>query len=187
MSIRQVIYIGDDRLRQKANKVKQFTPSLKQLAQDMVETMRHYHGVGLAGPQIGVMQRIFVAEIPLPEDDEIEPHPQSGRTYILVNPKVVKTSGDLVEGEEGCLSIPGWQGLVDRPKRVEVRAQDVNGRKIKLRVDDHLARIFMHEIDHLDGVLYIDHITDKEKLWQEVTEEDTEREEETLEENQVAL
>ena len=176
MTVRQVIYVGDDRLRQKAKKVKQFTPALKQLAQDMVETMRHYHGVGLAGPQIGVMQRIFVAEIPVPEDDEIEPHPQSGRTYILVNPKVVKASTDLVEGEEGCLSMPGWQGLVARPEWVEIRAQDINGRKLKLKVDDHLARIFMHETDHLDGVLYIDYITDKDKLWKVTPDEDMDRE-----------
>lgn len=178
MAVRQVIYVGDDRLRQKAKKVKQFTPALKQLAEDMVETMRHHYGVGLAGPQIGVMQRIFVAEIPVPEDDEIEPHPQSGRTYILVNPKVVKTSNDLVEGEEGCLSMPGWQGLVARPEWVEIRAQDINGRKLKLKVDDHLARIFMHETDHLDGVLYIDHITDKDKLWKVTPDEDMDQERE---------
>jgi peptide deformylase len=129
------------------------------------------------------MQRVFVAEIPVPEDDEVEPHPQSGRTFILINPKVVKTSNDLVEGEEGCLSMPGWAGLVNRPTWVEVRAQDVSGRKVKLKVDDHLARIFMHEIDHLDGVLYVDHITDKDKLWEITADEDADRE---GEETQVA-
>jgi len=172
MPVRNVISIGDDRLRQKAKKVKQFTPGLKQLAQDMVETMRHYKGVGLAGPQIGVMQRIFVAEIPLPPDDDTEPHPQSGKTYILVNPKIVKASPDMVEDEEGCLSIPQWRGLVERPEWVEVRAQDIEGRKIKLKVDDLLARIFMHETDHLDGVLFLDHITDQEKLWKAVPKEE---------------
>ena len=166
MSIRQVIYINDERLRQKAKKVKQFTPALKKLAQDMLETMRAYDGVGLAGPQIGVMQRIFVAEIPASDTDEGEPHPQSGRTYILINPEIIKSSDTLVEGQEGCLSIPNWQGLVERPDWVEVKAQNIDGRKIKLKVDGYLARIFSHEIDHLNGVLFIDYIKDDDKLWE---------------------
>ena len=172
MPIRQVIYINDERLRQKAKKIKQFTPALKKLAQDMLETMRAYNGVGLAGPQIGVMQRIFVAEIPAPsEDDTTEPHPQSGKLYTLINPEIVKSSEDLVEGQEGCLSIPNWQGLVERPEWIEVKAQNLDGRKIKLKVDGYLARIFSHEIDHLNGVLFIDYITDQEKLW-EISPED---------------
>lgn len=165
MTIRKVIYIDDKRLRQKANKIKQFTPELKELAQDMLETMRHYEGVGLAGPQIGVMQRIFVAEIPTPEDEEEEAHPQSGQSYILLNPEIVQSSSELVEGQEGCLSIPNWAGLVDRPDWIEVRAQDLTGRRLKLKVEGLLARIFQHEIDHLNGVLYIDHISDTNKLW----------------------
>lgn len=165
MPVRQIIHINDQRLRLKAKKVKQFTPGLKKLAQDMVDTMRAYDGVGLAAPQIGVMQRIFVAEIPVPDDDDAEPHPQSGRTYILINPVVVKSSNELIEGQEGCLSIPDWQGLVERPAWVEVKAQNVDGRKIKLKVEGYLARIFSHEIDHLNGVLFIDYISDQEKLW----------------------
>jgi peptide deformylase len=171
MAVRKVIYVDDERLRQKAKKVKTFTPGLKQLAQDMLETMRNYQGVGLAGPQIGVMQRIFVAEIPVSGDDGEEPHPQSGQSYVLVNPEIVKTSPDLVEGQEGCLSIPNWQGLVERPQWVEVKAQDVNGRRIKLKVDNYLARIFSHEIDHLNGVLFTDHIKDPAKLWRVEEEE----------------
>jgi peptide deformylase len=180
MTTRKVIQIGDERLRQKAKKVKQFTPNLKKLAQDMLETMRGCKGVGLAGPQIGVMQRIFVAEIPLPEDKDIEPHPQSGRTYVLVNPEIVKTAETLVEGQEGCLSIPTWQGLVERPEWVEIKAQNIEGRKIRLRVDDLLARIFMHEIDHLDGILYIDRIQSPDKLWQILDEAETEQETQTV-------
>ena len=172
MSIRQIVYIDDERLRQRAKKVKQFTPSLKKLAQDMLETMRAYDGVGLAGPQVGVMQRIFVAEIPVPNDDDTEPHPQSGRNYILVNPEIVKSSETLVEGQEGCLSIPNWQGFVERPEWVEVKAQSIDGRKIKLKVNGYLARIFSHEIDHLNGILFFDHITDQEKLW-ELSAKDT--------------
>jgi len=180
MATRKIILLGDERLRQKAKKVKQFTPNLKKLAQDMLETMRACQGVGLAGPQIGVMQRIFVAEIPLPEDENVEPHPQSGRTYILINPEVVKTSDHLIEGQEGCLSIPNWQGLVERPEWVEVKAQNIEGRKIRLKVDDLLARIFMHEMDHLDGILYIDHIKDSEKLWQIELEDQTDNEVQTV-------
>lgn len=180
MATRKVILLGDERLRQKAKKVKQFTPNLKKLAQDMLETMRACQGVGLAGPQIGVMQRIFVAEIPLPEDKDAEPHPQSGRTYILINPEVVKTSDYLIEGQEGCLSIPNWQGLVERPEWIEVKAQNIEGRKIRLKVDDLLARIFMHEMDHLDGILYIDRIKDSEKLWQIELEDQTDNEVQTV-------
>lgn len=178
MPIRKVIYAGDPRLRQKAKKVKQFTPALKQLAEDMLETMRSYQGVGLAGPQIGVMQRIFVAESPAPEDDNgREPH--AAASYVLVNPEITKTSPELVEGQEGCLSIPTWYGLVERPLWVEVKAQDVTGRKIKLKADGLLARVIMHELDHLNGVLFIDHIKDPAKLWQATPQ--TEPQEEQVE------
>ncbi|MBE7467922.1 MAG: peptide deformylase [Anaerolineae bacterium] len=173
MAVRKVITLNDERLRQKAKKVKQFTPALKQLAEDMLETMRANQGVGLAGPQIGVMQRIFVAEIPASRSGTDEPHPQSGTSYILINPEIIQSADVLVEGREGCLSIPTWYGLVERPEWVEVRAQDLNGKKIKLKVDDLLARIFQHELDHLNGVLFIDHIKDREKLWQVLPEEET--------------
>jgi peptide deformylase len=172
MAVRNVIYINDERLRQKAKKIKQFTPGLKQLAEDMLETMRSYKGVGLAGPQIGVMQRIFVAEIPASRSGTDEPHPQSGVTYVLINPEIVQTAENLVEGREGCLSIPTWYGSVERPEWVEIKARDLNGKKIKLKVDDLLARVFMHELDHLDGVLFIDHIKDAQKLWQVLPEDE---------------
>jgi peptide deformylase len=171
MTKRTILTIDDPRLRQKAKRVKQFTPRLKKLAQDMLVTMRSSEGVGLAGPQIGVMQRIFVAEIPLPKDQTVEPHPQSGRSYVLINPEIVKCAATRVEGKEGCLSIPDLKGLVERPEWVEVRAQDLEGRRFKLKVDDLLGRIFQHEIDHLNGILYLDYITDPAKLWR-VTEED---------------
>lgn len=172
MTIREVVYVDDPRLRQKANHIREFTPELNVLAQDMLETMRHHDGVGLAGPQIGVMARIFVAEIPLP-DDETEPHPQSGVSYVLINPEIIKTGQKLVEGREGCLSIPKWAGLVDRPEWVTVHAKNIEGQPIKLKVNELLARIFMHEIDHLNGVLYTDYITDPEKLWPVEEDEET--------------
>ncbi len=176
MTVRKVITLDDERLRQKAKKIKQFTPALKQLAEDMLETMHAYRGVGLAGPQIGVMQRIFVAEIPASRSGTDEPHPQSGTTYVLINPEIVQCAETLVEGQEGCLSIPTWYGQVERPEWVEVRAQDLNGKKVKLKVDDLLARIFQHELDHLNGVLFIDHITDRQKLWQVLPKEEETKE-----------
>lgn len=173
MAIRNIILANDPRLRQKAKKVKSFTPGLKQLAEDMLETMRTQHGVGLAGPQVGVMQRIFVAEIPASRGNGTEPHPQSGVSYALINPEIVAFAENRVEGKEGCLSIPTWYGLVERPEWVEVKAQDLSGRKIRLKVDDLLARVFMHEIDHLDGILFLDHIRDSQKLWQILPEDES--------------
>jgi peptide deformylase len=179
--IREVLHMGDSRLRQKAKKVTQFTPGLKKLAEDMLETMRYNDGVGLAAPQLGLLQRIFVAEIPQPEDgDDQEAHPQSGKTYIIINPEILNAASILAEGEEGCLSVPGYRGLVDRPEWVEIKAQNLQGRPVKLKVDGLLARIFFHEIDHLNGQLYVDHIRDREKLW-ELTAEDEEAEVEAAE------
>jgi peptide deformylase len=164
MAIRNIIHYPDPKLRQKANKIRTFQANLKQLADDMLATMRSHDGVGLAGPQIGVMQRIFVAEISRRTENG-DPHPHSGVTYILINPEIRKTAKDLVEGQEGCLSRPGWAGLVERPAWVEIEAQDLDGQPLKLKADGLLARIFFHEIDHLNGILYTDHITAPEKLW----------------------
>jgi peptide deformylase len=124
------------------------------------------------------MQRIFVAEIPCPEadDEETEPHPQSGQVYVLVNPEIIRRSEALVEGKEGCLSMPGWYGLVERAEWIEVKALNEHGKKINLQVDGLLARIFQHEIDHLNGVLFVDHINDRDKLWQVIDEVEAESE-----------
>jgi len=175
MAIREIFFADDPRLRQKAKKVKDFGPHLKKLADDMLETMHAASGVGLAGPQIGVMQRIFVAEIPA---DEEYPHPDSGKPFVLINAEFTKVSEEMEEGQEGCLSIPGWIGLVDRHTAIEVKAQTVTGKRIKMKATDFLARVFQHERDHLDGILFIDHIADKEKLWQITAEDDDELDEE---------
>ncbi len=174
MAIREVIQVPNDRLRQKANTIVSFIPELKQLTQDMFETMRHHNGVGLAGPQIGVLQRIFVAEIRPTRLEQGEPHPQSGASYIIINPKIIGYSNQLAEGQEGCLSMPGWAGLVERPNWVEVQGQSIEDQPLKVKVDGLLARIFQHEIDHLNGILYTDHITDSEKLWQVAADEENE-------------
>ncbi len=167
MAIRNLIYIDDERLRQRAKRIRHFTPDLAELAQDMLDTMQAYGGVGLAAPQIGVMQRIFVAKIPLRDAPaDAEPvHSEAGKTFVLLNPHIVNAAPETVDGEEGCLSIPGWRGEVARPEWVEVKAQAVDGSPIKLKAEGYLARIFCHELDHLDGVLYLDHIQDETKLW----------------------
>ncbi len=166
MAIREIVYMDNELLRQQAEKVTHFSPEFKQLTLDMLETMRFHTGVGLAGPQVGVMQRIFVAEIPVSRLENDRPHPQSGVSYIFVNPEVIETADTLVTGKEGCLSMPTWFGLVERPTWVNLKAQDINGRPFTLKVNNLLARIFLHEIDHLNGILFTDHITDPEKVWQ---------------------
>lgn len=168
MAVRKILYASDPKLRQKAKKVKVFGPQLKKLANDMIETMHEANGVGLAGPQIGVMQRIFVAEIPEEEDN-----PLSGKPWVMINPEIVKRTDEMEEGQEGCLSIPGWVGLVNRHYGVQIKARTVTGKPIKMKVTGFLARVFQHEYDHLDGILFVDHISDPEKLWRlEAEEED---------------
>ncbi len=147
-------------LRQKARKVKRFGPELARLAEDMLETMRESHGVGLAAPQIGLSIRLFVAEVP--EDMEDEPH--AGETYVFINPKIVKVGREEVEREEGCLSIPGIYGDVWRADEVVVRAQDVKGKPFRLRAKGFLARIILHEYDHLEGILFVDRVEDPSTL-----------------------
>jgi peptide deformylase len=176
MAIRKIIYANDPRLREKAKRVKQFGPALKDIADDMLETMRAAPGIGLAAPQLGLLQRLFVAQLPEDEND-----PQSGKPFVLVNPEVVKTSRNEVEGEEGCLSVPTWFGLVWRPEWVVVKARDVNGKPIRIKAEGMLARVFLHEMDHLDGVLFIDRVESPDKLWQ-VKPEDLQGEQEAEEE-----
>lgn len=141
-------------LRSKARKVRKVTPALAALAEQMLETMREANGVGLAAPQVGVLQRLFVAE--LPEDEETG---EPAETYILFNPEIVKGWGEDV-GYEGCLSIPGYIGQVARQEQVVVQGLDERGRSVRMKVNGYLARVFQHEIDHLDGVLYTDKLTD---------------------------
>jgi peptide deformylase len=124
----------------------------------MLETMRQANGVGLAAPQVGMLQRFFVAELP---EDEEEGYP--AETYILFNPEVVKGLGEQV-GYEGCLSIPGYVGEVARAEKVTVKGLDERGRPVRHKVEGYLARVFQHEIDHLDGILYTDRLTDPTTL-----------------------
>jgi peptide deformylase len=141
-------------LRSKSRKVQRITPQMVEFAQQMLVTMREANGVGLAAPQVGVLQRFFVAELPEDEENNL---PQE--TYILFNPEIVKGSGEQI-GYEGCLSIPGYIGEVARQERVTVEGLDERGRAVRYKVDGYLARAFQHEIDHLDGVLFTDKLTD---------------------------
>ena len=126
-------------------------PGLHQLLDDMLETMRAAPGVGLAAPQIGVSQRVIVVEYP---EDEEDPE-NTKRVYQLVNPEIIKQKGEEV-GQEGCLSMPGMAADVNRATYVLVRAQDRDGKEVRIKAYDWLARIFQHEIDHTLGVLMTD-------------------------------
>ncbi len=166
MAIREIITIGHPTLRQKARKVTRFTPELKKLIDDMIETMRAAPGVGLAAPQVNVAEQVIVVELPA---DEEEGTP--AELYAFVNPEIVKASRNKEEGQEGCLSIPGYVGEVERHTEIVIRGQDVYGKPQRVKAYDYLARIFQHEIDHLDGVLFIDRVADPSKIHQ-VTEEE---------------
>lgn len=163
MAIRKIVTIdeGNPILRQKAKRVREVTPAIRQLMDDMVETMRAAPGVGLAGPQVDVPLRVIVVEVPKDVED-----PEAGTwLYALANPEIARMSDGIEEGEEGCLSIPGLYGYVERATNVTVKGLDRNGKKIRIKAEGFLARVLQHEIDHLDGILFIDHISDPEKLW----------------------
>jgi peptide deformylase len=166
MATREIIIIGHPTLRQKARKVTKFGPELKQLIDDMTETMHKAPGVGLAAPQVNVAERVIVVELPA---DEEEGTP--AEFYAFVNPEIIKTSHEVEDGQEGCLSVPGYVGEVPRYTMVVVRGQDARGKPQRVRAKDYLARIFQHEIDHLDGVLFIDRVEDPSMIHKVTSEE----------------
>lgn len=158
MAIREIVTLPNDVLRKKARRVSDFGPDLKRLVDDLIETMREAPGVGLAAPQIAMQQRVIVVEFGDLEDEEVPL-----KLYVVINPEITRTSSEMSIGMEGCLSIPGILGDVERPEAVTVKGQDRNGRPIKIKASGWLARIFQHEIDHLNGVLFVDHAI---KVWQ---------------------
>jgi peptide deformylase len=153
MAIRKIVLIGDNVLREKARRVRSFDAKLHTLLDDMTDTLNDASGVGLAAPQVGVSQRIILVTLP---DDEEEYGSQAGVFYEVINPEIIKESREMVDGVEACLSIPGYFGTVSRHQSVVVRGQDRQGEEIRIKAYDWLARVFQHEIDHLNGVLYID-------------------------------
>lgn len=161
MPVREIVVVPDPILRAKSKKVRTVTAEIQSLIDDMVETMRQAPGVGLAAPQVGVGLRVIVVEYGEPsEDPEAEPKPP--KLYTVVNPEIARQSEATLTGNEGCLSIPGYMGEVERQEAVTVKGLDRHGRAFKLKAKGWLARIFQHEIDHLNGVLFTDRT---EKVW----------------------
>jgi peptide deformylase len=157
MAIREIITLPNPTLRRKARKVSEFGPELQSLIDDMVETMRVAPGVGLAAPQVDIPLRVIVVEFGDEEDEEIPP-----RLFMVVNPEITRRSQETVVGIEGCLSIPGILGDVERSSSVTVKGYNRHGQPIRIKANGWLARIFQHEVDHLDGVLFVDRA---EQVW----------------------
>lgn len=172
MAIREILTSEHPILRQKAKKVKRVDASIQKLIDDMFDSMHAAHGLGLAAPQIGVGLRVFVVEMPKDDtDDTVEAQPRakrrvqySGERIALINPEIIHAEGEQI-GEEGCLSIPGYVGIVRRAQKVVVKGLNRNGKEVKLTGEDLLARAFQHEIDHLDGILFTDRIEKPEDLY----------------------
>jgi peptide deformylase len=151
MALLEIVKVPNKVLQTKARPVSDFGPELQQLIDNMVETMREAPGVGLAGPQVNQLLRVIVVEFGDEEDEEAPKH-----LYTLVNPEISRMSRETVMGTEGCLSIPELVGDVSRAESVTVKAQTRHGQVTKIKASGWLARIFQHEIDHLNGVLFTD-------------------------------
>lgn len=157
MTIREIVTLPQSVLRHKARKVSDFGPGFQSLVEDMVETMRQAPGVGLAAPQVDESIRLIVVEFGDEEKEDVPP-----KLYVLANPEITRTSSDTLVGTEGCLSIPGIVGDVERFEAVTVKGLNRQGRPQTIKAKGWLARIFQHEIDHLDGILFVDRA---EKVW----------------------
>jgi peptide deformylase len=151
MAIREILTVPHDGLKRKARKVTDFGHGLQTLIDDMLETMRDAPGSGLAAPQIGELQRVFIAEFGDEEDEEVPP-----KLYIIVNPEITRKTKETINGIEGCLSVPEFVGEVERATAVTIRGKNRHGQKMKLKASGWLARIFQHEVDHLDGIVFLD-------------------------------
>ncbi len=183
MGIRNIVTLPDPVLRRKARSVSVFDKNLQALIEDMIETMRDAPGVGLAAPQVGVSERLIVVEYAEPPEEEADPadaaqnpagesapppKPIKPKLYVMVNPEIVKTSAETELGVEGCLSIPGLVGEVERFSTVQVKGRNRHGQPMKVKAEGWLARIFQHEIDHINGVVFPDRAT---KVWKPEPEE----------------
>ena len=176
MALREIVTLPEPVLRRKAKPVTKFDKELQTLIDDMIDTMRDAPGVGLAAPQVGVSERLAVIEYAEDEDDEdetegVEDAPAKPKQlFVIINPEIVKASEEKVNGIEGCLSIPGLVGEVERHEAIQVKALNRYGKPVKLKVDGWMSRIFQHEIDHLNGVLFTDLST---RVWKPTAEEET--------------
>ena len=163
MAIRSIRTIGDAILEKKTKAVKEMTDRLKELISDMFDTMYDANGVGLAAPQVGILKQIFVVDI------------GDGKQYVAINPEITVVGEEVQTGEEGCLSVPGKEGVVTRPMHIQVKALDQNMNEYTLDASGFLARAFSHENDHLQGILYTEKV---EGELEDVVYEELEEEEE---------
>lgn len=168
MALRTIREYGDDVLAKKCKDVKEITPRIQELVADMLETMYEANGVGLAAPQVGILKRIVV----------IDCSPEGDQPIVMINPEILETSGEQT-GYEGCLSLPGKSGIVTRPNYVKAKAVDLEGNEYIIEGEELLARAICHELDHLDGHMYVEKVegdlVDNEELMAEA-EEDHEKE-----------
>ena len=172
MALRTIREMGDSVLEKKAKTIKEVTPRIRTLAEDMLETMYESGGVGLAAPQVGILKRMVVIDI---TEERNEP-------LTMLNPEIIEQDGEQT-GYEGCLSVPGKVGVVTRPNRVVVRYNDLDMNEWELEAEEFLARAVCHELDHLDGHLYVEKVTGELRDAEELAEE-AEGEEEAGEEGQ---
>jgi peptide deformylase len=164
MTFRKIVTLPDPILRRKARSVNRFDSDLQSLIDDMIETLREAPGVGLAAPQVGISDRVIVVEYP--EDDEQEDAPR--KLFVVINPEIKEISAETESGIEGCLSIPSLHGDVERALAVTVKGLTRHGQPFKIKAKGWLARIFQHEIDHINGVVFTDRAT---KVWRPAPEE----------------
>ena len=172
MTLRKIVTLPEPVLRRRAHTITKVDKNLQTLIDDMVETMRDAPGVGLAAPQIGLSERLIVVEYyERAEDEEKEDAPK--KVWAVLNPEITKASEEKLMGVEGCLSIPGLVGEVERHASIHVKGLNRHGKPTKIRAEGWLARIFQHEIDHLNGVLFTDRAT---RVWKPQDEVEPEQE-----------
>lgn len=164
MAVLEIVTLPNPVLRRKAHKVTEFGNDFRVLVEDMIETMREAPGVGLAAPQVAVPLRLIVVEYGDDEDENV-----AKKLYVVANPEIVERSEETELGIEGCLSVPGLIGEVERNLKITVKGQNRQGKPVKIKAQSWLARIFQHEIDHLDGIVYTD-LTDK--VWKPTAEDE---------------
>lgn len=164
MALRTIREYGDDVLAKKCKDVKEITPRIQELVADMLETMYEANGVGLAAPQVGILKRVVV----------IDCSPEGDQPIVMINPEILETSGEQT-GYEGCLSLPGKSGVVTRPNYVKAKAVDLEGNEYIIEGEELLARAICHELDHLDGHMYVEKVegdlVDNEELMAEAEED----------------
>jgi peptide deformylase len=169
MGLRTIVTLPEPVLRRKARPVTTFDKNLQTLIDDMIDTMREAPGVGLAAPQVGISDRLIVVEYVDPPEVEEEQMEVKPKLYVMVNPEIVKASEEKVFGVEGCLSIPGLVGEVERFETVQVKGLNRHGKPMKVKAEGWLARIFQHEIDHVNGIVFPDRAT---RVWKPAPEEE---------------